>query len=320
MREAGPVEKVLTAPQDDYTRTLLRALPDPNELGAVSEGPRPKVVVEARDIVKSYRRGKDPVLRGVRLTVPAGQTVAIVGESGAGKSTLVRTILKLIDIDSGRIVLKGTDITDTSQRAFRPQRKDVQVVYQNPTAALNPRLTIRQLIEEPLLTFPEVAPTKAERDARIHELIAAVRLRLEFLDRYPTQLSGGQKQRVAIARALATRPSVVVLDEPTASLDLSVRRHVVDLLAELQRSTGVAYILVSHDFATVRSLAHEVAVLYRGEIVESGPAAQVLRSPRNDYTRRLLAAELSTVPGARGAEVMELFAEGSGATPKGGVA
>jgi peptide/nickel transport system ATP-binding protein len=296
VREVGPVQRVLTQPSDDYTRELLRALPDPDALGVSSTGPGPDPVVEVRDVVKTYRRGREPVLQGVDLRVPAGRTVAIVGESGAGKSTLVRALLKLIPVDSGEILLEGKDVTKVSQRAFRTSRRDVQVVYQNPTSALNPRMTVRSLIEEPLVTFPEVAPTPAARRERVAELVAAVRLDEGLLDRYPTQLSGGQKQRVAIARALATRPSVVVLDEPTASLDLSVRRHVVDLLADLQKATGVAYILVSHDFHTVRSLAHDVLVLYRGKVVESGSAEKVLRSPADEYTRTLLAAELSTIP------------------------
>jgi peptide/nickel transport system ATP-binding protein len=298
VREAGPVEQVLRSPQDDYTKELLAALPDAADHGAESDGPPPEHVVEMRDIVKSYGRRRPPVLQGVDLDVPAGRTLAIVGESGAGKSTLVRALLKLIPVDSGSIRFRGEDVTAASQGRFRRQRRDMQVVYQNPTAALNPRLTVRRLIEEPLLTFPEAAPTAADRAARVTELLAAVRLDPEMLDRYPTQLSGGQKQRVAIARALATRPAVVVLDEPTASLDLSVRRHIVDLLARLQAETGVAYVLVSHDFHTVRSLAHDVVVLYRGEVVEAGPTSTVLRTPSHEYTRTLLAAELSTVPGA----------------------
>lgn len=297
VRESGPVEQVFADPRDEYTQELLRALPDPDALGASSDEETSQTVIQARNVVKRYRREQQPVLRGVDLAVRAGRTVAIVGESGAGKSTLVRALLKLIPVDSGQILLKGQDVTQVSQRAFRTARRDVQVVYQNPTAALNPRLTVRQLIEEPLLTFPEVAGTARDREARVVELLTSVRLDPELLDRSPTQLSGGQKQRVAIARALATRPSVVVLDEPTASLDLSVRRHVLDLLSDLQRETGVAYVLVSHDFHAVRSLAHEVIVLYRGEVVESGKAAAVLRNPSHEYTRKLLAAELSMVPG-----------------------
>jgi len=312
VREAGTVEQVLGDPQDPYTKELLAALPNPNAFGAdvdegvhadEADGTEATAVVEMRDIVKSYGRKKPAVLKGVDLRVPAGRTLAIVGESGAGKSTLVRALLKLIPIDSGSITFEGTDVSGLSQRQFRTSRRDLQVVYQNPTAALNPRLTVRALIEEPLRTFPETAPTAAERTARVEELIQAVRLDVTMLDRYPTQLSGGQKQRVAIARALATKPAVVVLDEPTASLDLSVRRHIVDLLARLQRETGVAYVLVSHDFHTVRSLAHDVVVLYRGEVAEAGPAGAVLRTPTHPYTQQLLDAELSMVPGESAAQL-----------------
>lgn len=296
VRESGTVDEVLLHPQDAYTRELLASLPDPLKLSATAGERESKAIIEVSHVTKSYRRGKPPVLHDIDLVVPAGKTVAIVGESGAGKSTLVRAILKLIPIDSGTITFQGRDVTRLTQGAFRASRQSIQVVYQNPTAALNPRLSIRRLIEEPLLAFPQLAPTAASRRSRIDELVASVRLDPVLLDRYPPQLSGGQKQRVAIARALATNPSVIVLDEPTASLDLSVRRHVVDLLADLQRTTGVAYVLVSHDFSTVRSLAHDVIVLYKGAVVESGPAGAVLKNPSHEYTRQLLAAELSTTP------------------------
>jgi peptide/nickel transport system ATP-binding protein len=298
VKEAGTVEQVLTDPQDAYTKELLASLPDPDAFGATEPETAERQILSVEDAVKRYGgRHTTPVLNDVTLTVRAGRTIAIVGESGAGKSTLVRALLKLTDIDSGTIRLDGEDITRQSGATFRPKRRDIQIVYQNPTAALNPRLSVRRLISEPLIAFPETAPTEEDRNARLDELADAVRLDPAMLDRYPGELSGGQKQRVAIARALATRPEVVVLDEPTASLDLSVRRHIVDLLAELQRELGVAYVLVSHDFHTVRSLAHEVIVLYRGHVVESGPAKVVLRTPTDPYTRTLIAAELSPVPG-----------------------
>ncbi len=317
LREYGTASSVLSHPKDPYTIELLKSLPTPMDapLPSVSANsnsgsnilsatdaeevaPLDSIVVMS-SINKKYHGTSRPVLRDIDLALEPGRTIAIVGESGAGKSTLLRSLLRLTTVDSGRLVFRGEDITDMSARDFRTSRRDIQVVYQNPTSALDPRMSIRSLIEEPLRAFPECAPGSQERDARVNELMEFVRLDQELLGRFPRQLSGGQKQRVAIARALATKPKVVVLDEPTASLDMSVRRHVVNLLADLQRDLGVAYLLVSHDFNTVRSLADRVVVLYLGEVVEDGPAEDVLNAPKHPYTQALLAAELSAVPGAQ---------------------
>lgn len=321
LREYGTTSSVLSHPQDPYTIELLKSLPKPTDgsLASIGAGPgspsdgapvaeaqgvatpaavRESIVVMS-SINKTFHGTPRPVLRDIDLALEPGRTIAIVGESGAGKSTLLRSLLRLTSVDSGRLVFRGEDITDMSAKTFRTSRRDIQVVYQNPTSALDPRMSIRHLIEEPLKAFPECAPGPQERNSRVNELMESVRLDPEFLDRFPRHLSGGQKQRVAIARALATKPKVVVLDEPTASLDMSVRRHVVTLLADLQRDLGVAYILVSHDFNTVRSLADRVVVLYLGEVVEDGPADDVLKAPRHPYTQALLAAELSAVPGAQ---------------------
>ena len=228
------------------------------------------------------------------FAIRRGETLSLVGESGCGKSTVARALLGLVVPDRGRIDFEGRNLAGLSPRAFRSVRMRLQMVFQDPWAALNPRLRIRALIEEPMRFV--VAMDAAQRTARVHELIRQVDLDDGILDRYPAALSGGQLQRVCIARAIATSPALLVLDEPTSSLDLSVRGSILALLRRIQGDTGMAMLLISHDIGSVRIMAQQVTVLYLGRAMESGPIGDVFASPAHPYTRALLDAYLPPEP------------------------
>jgi peptide/nickel transport system ATP-binding protein len=220
--------------------------------------------------------------------VPAGETFGLVGESGSGKSTLGRALAGLVPVASGTVEVAGTDLTQASRGALRRVRTRIGYVFQDPASSLNPRNTIGHSISEPLRLHTN--HDKKKRAARVAELLDAVQLPSAYAERYPHELSGGQRQRVAIARAIALSPTLLIADEPTSALDVSVQARVLELLTSLQRDLGFACLFVSHDLAVVQQIAHQVAVLHNGRIVESGPAATLLTDPRDPYTRRLLAA------------------------------
>ena len=247
-------------------------------------------------VVKHFpgpRRGtKVHAVNDVSFSVAPGETVALVGESGSGKTTLGRLALQLERVTSGRVLLEGRDITQLSQSALRALRPHMQMVFQDPWATLNPRMKIRSVLEEPLKLHTPLSAS--ERLARIVGMAERVHLGGSLLDRFPAQLSGGQLQRVALARALMTQPRLVVLDEPTSSLDLSVRAEILELLAELRAQSQVSYLFITHDLGTVRLIADRIVVLYLGAIVESGPTAQIFNEARHPYTRALFSAQLST--------------------------
>jgi len=249
-----------------------------------------------------------PALRGVGFDVAAGRTLALVGESGSGKTTAARIVARLTKPDAGAIVFDGLDWLALSGVALRRKRRDLQIVFQDPATSLNPRMLAGDQIAEPL-RVQRLARGRQLRE-RVRELLDAVGLPAETAERLPSELSGGQRQRVAIARALATRPRLVVCDEPASALDPSIGAQILNLLLDLRDRTGVAYLFISHDLAVVSRIADEIAVLYRGRIVERGPASDVLAGPLHPYTAALLAsaagaraaADGGSAPGAEGTE------------------
>jgi len=243
------------------------------------------------DFWRARLRGEHPAIRavdGVSLAVESRETLGLVGESGCGKSTLGRCVLRMIEPTEGSVRVAGEDITALDETRMRHHRRDMQMVFQDPTAALNPRLTARQMIEEPLRLHLDLSVS--ERRERLNEIMAAVGLGRDLASRYPHELSGGQQQRVNIARAVATHPRLVILDEPTSALDVSLRSRIILLLEELQKRLGLTYLFISHDLATVKYLAHRVAVMYLGVIVEEGESSAIFTDPRHPYTRALLSA------------------------------
>ena len=255
------------------------------------------VVVSVRDLVKTFPLTKGVVLRrrvgevravdGVDLSVRQGRTLGIVGESGSGKSTTLHQILSLTAPQQGRIEVLGADVASLDRHARRALRGDLQVVFQDPVASLDPRLPVSDVLAEPLQA--NGSDKKAIAD-RVAELLTLVGLRREDATRYPAEFSGGQKQRIGIARALALHPKILALDEPVSALDVSIQAGIINLLLDLQDRFGLAYLFVSHDLSVVRHLAHDVAVMHRGKIVEQGTSDEVFGNPRDEYTRRLLAA------------------------------
>jgi oligopeptide transport system ATP-binding protein len=225
---------------------------------------------------------------GVSFSVRGGETLGLVGESGCGKSTLCRAVLQLLKPTSGSVRFEGREIAGLSRRAMRPLRGDLQMVFQDPYASLNPRKRVGQIIGSPLKL--QGAASGAELRRRVQELLERVGLSPEHYDRFPHEFSGGQRQRIGIARALALRPKLIIADEPVSALDVSIRAQIVNLLADLQDELGLTYVFVAHDIGIVRHVSDRIAVMHKGKIVEEGTADQVCERPRDAYTKRLLAA------------------------------
>jgi ABC-type glutathione transport system ATPase component len=315
--EEGDVTTIFETPQADYTRMLLAAVPKLGEmrgtiapapmrrigdataagLSVSSSRPEPRRLLEVKDLTTLYPvRGG--VLRRVVANVHAvedmsfsinvGQTFSLVGESGCGKSSCGRSILRLVEPQSGEIWLNGREIRGLGQTDLREARRDMQTVFQDPFASLNPLRRLRDQVAEPLINFG--LASKSEIVDRVAELFGRVDLPRSFLNRYPHELSGGQRQRVAIARAIASHPSLVIADEAVSALDVSVQAQVLNLLAELQADLGLSFLFISHDIAVVERISHYVGVMYLGRLVEVGPRPALFEDARHPYTRALMAA------------------------------
>jgi oligopeptide/dipeptide ABC transporter ATP-binding protein len=240
---------------------------------------------------------------GVSFEVAAGETLALVGESGCGKSTVGRLALRLMEPTAGSVRFDGRDLGSLSGAELRHVRAGAQLIFQDPYGSLNPRMTVGEMLAEPLLLHTDLSP--ASRRERVADLLRTVGLRSDHVQRYPHEFSGGQRQRVAIARALAAEPKLIVCDEPVSALDVSIRSQILNLLKDLQQRLGLAYIFISHDLAVVKHIAARVAVMYLGRIVESGSAKQIFAEPRHPYTQALLSAV--PVPSADGRRMRHLL-------------
>jgi oligopeptide transport system ATP-binding protein len=243
-------------------------------------------LLQVHDLVKTF--GDVRAVDGVSFTIERGQTLALVGESGCGKTTVGRCLLRLLQPDSGRILFEDQDVLRLSGRKLRRWRQRVQIVFQDPFASLNPRLTVGQTLGEPL--WIHGLCTRREIGRRVGELLETVGLRPDYASHYPHEFSGGQRQRVVIARSLALRPQLIVADEPVSALDVSVQAQIINLLMDLQQQFGLTYLFISHNLAVVRHMAQRTAVMYLGRIVESGSSTGVFERPRHPYTQALLSA------------------------------
>lgn len=292
--EIGAVGPFLKAPHEPYSRKLLeaaRARPSV-QVGKKPAGDVP--LVRVLDLTKHFMTpdSPDPIraVDGITFSIRRGDTLALVGESGSGKTTAGQCLMHLLPTTDGRIFFDGRDLTDLPERAFRPFRARMQMVFQEPYVALNPRWRVRDLLGEPFRLLDRM--TKAERTRRIEELLAAVHLPSILASAFPHELTAGEQKRIGIARALATRPDFVIFDEPTTALDIRVRAQIIDLIRDLQSRTGLTALFITHDLNSVRSLAHNVAVMNQGKIVEQGPTGEIFGAPRDPYTKKLLSAEL----------------------------
>ena len=300
--EAGATKQIFETPDHEYTQHLLAAEPkgEPLEVSEAAEEVMAcddlKVHFPIKGGVMRTTRGYVKAVDGVTISVREGQTVGVVGESGSGKTTLGMALLRL-ERSQGPIRFQGKDIQGQNFKQMLPLRRSMQIVFQDPYGSLSPRLSIGQIVEEGLKVHARDM-SREERRATIGETLEEVCLDPASQDRYPHEFSGGQRQRVSIARALVLKPRLIVLDEPTSALDMSVQAQIIDLLRDLQRRHGLAYLFISHDLKVIRAISHEVVVLRAGKVMEQGPAVQIFDAPRHEYTRTLMAAAFELRAGA----------------------
>jgi len=298
--EQAPILDVFDRPQQEYTRELLRARPlvGRAEPALAPDDARVLLRVDGVDVrfpvTTPVGRSTVHAVKHLSFEVRRGTTLGLVGESGSGKSTVAATLTGLIRPADGTAQLDGVEVFGVRGKAEKALRRRIGLVFQDPFSSLNPRVRVQTAIEEPLRVH-RLAKGKAGRQNRVAELLELVGLPTPFASRYPHELSGGQRQRVSIARALAAEPDLLILDEATASLDVSVQAHILDLLTRLQRELGLTYLFIGHDLAVIQQMSHDVLVMRDGEAVEYRPAAQLFADPEHEYTRALLAA----VPPAR---------------------
>ncbi|MFN3275174.1 MAG: ABC transporter ATP-binding protein [Paracoccus sp. (in: a-proteobacteria)] len=314
--EEGPVTQIFENPREDYTKMLLAAVPRlgemtgkpaPERLRLMQDGttgaPEPIIVTDPKPLLTVKNLTTRFAVKGgllrrtvarvhavedVSFTINAGETLSLVGESGCGKSTCGRSILRLVEPESGTVDLGGTDVIGLSQRDLRRARRDMQMIFQDPFASLDPYMKLYDQVAEPMLNYG--IGSRSEREDRIAALFDRVELPRSFMRRYPHEMSGGQRQRIAIARALALNPKLIIADEAVSALDVSVQAQVLNLLMELQQDLGISMLFISHDMAVVERVSHHVGVMYLGRIVEMGTRAQVFENPQHSYTRQLMLA------------------------------
>ena len=268
-------------------------------------------ILEIEELTKGFpvsggflgrERARVHAVRGVSLNIRHGETLGLVGESGCGKSTLGQLVLRLLDPDSGTILFDGRDITRTSQSRLRPLRREMQIVFQDPFASLNPRMTVGDIVAEPLVVHSELKNPR-ERSERVSELVRLVGLPSDSASRYPHEFSGGQCQRVGIARAIALMPRLIVADEPVSALDLSIRGEILNLMTDLRERFGLAYLFIAHDLKVVEHISHRIAVMYLGKLMEIFPSER-LSDARHPYTQALVSAIPVTSPGAKKSRIV----------------
>ncbi len=296
VRESGQTEQVFSKPQHPYTRRLLGSEPKGRANPLLGT---PETMLEGRDIRVTYSLRKGGVFRGTNhalqavdglsLALARGETLGLVGESGSGKTTFGQALLRLNTLTEGQVDFQGQRIDTLDRAGMKPLRSKMQIVFQDPFSSLNPRMSVRQLIEEGLIVN-QIGTSGADRLARVKTALRDSGMPDTILGRFPHEFSGGQRQRLAIARAIALEPEFILLDEPTSALDLSVQAQIIELLRKLQADKGLSYLFISHDLKVVRALCHRVIVMQNGRIVEQGPVADVLENPQTEYTRRLVRA------------------------------
>lgn len=257
-----------------------------------------KYLLEVRNLIKHFPikrgifhnpKGAVHAIDGVDLCIKKGETLGLVGESGCGKSTLGKTLLRLIEPTAGQIIFDGTDITQLNHKEMRAARKNMQIIFQDPYGALNPRMSIQDILTEPL-KIHHICANAQERTKRIHELLTYVQLPQSILRKYPHEFSGGQRQRIYIAKVLAVNPSFIVCDESISALDVSIQAQVINLLMDLQKELGLTYLFIAHDLRAVEFISHQVAVMYLGKIIEQATANDIYKNPQHPYTKALLSA------------------------------